>query len=353
MARIGSLVLLFSLILASSNLVMAAKNLSISQIRKNLRSQARVLKRINKKIIKLESRLGHQNKGYINILENKRQIESQIYKNSEKITKYLELVALEKNRVKKLLGSVVANLMSNEETSADILSKKIMSRALSQELVKLKSFEDILKIKKMKLEEVQKYFNSLEVKETEILTLINELENRKKEYASEYVKVEKKKSELSGKLSSVKSSLSFKKRKKKSIEKILVRYRFKSPIEKYSGLEYRKKGITFKFNNKQTVKNTINGKVSYVGSLSNYGKVIMIDHGNQTRSIFLGDVETRVRQGQAVKSGQIIGYTHVKSNSSELSKLYFEVRKNNKAQNTFLLMDKKFLAKNNLNSVNL
>jgi len=354
MARLGSLVLLLTITLASSQIVRAAKNLSISDMRKNIRSQSRVLKRINKKIIRLESKLGHQNKGYINVLENKRQIENQIYKNTEKIAKYLELVGLEKNRIKKLLGSVVANLMSNEETSADILSKKIMSRALAKELVKLKSFEDILKIKKLKLEETRKYLGTLERKEMGILTLINELENRKKEYASEYVKVENNKSQLSAKLSSAKSNLSFKKRKKKkSHEKILVNYRFNSPIENYSGLEYKKKGITFKFNQKQSVKNTISGKISYVGSLSNYGKVVMIDHGNQTRSIFLGDMETRVRQGQTVSRGQIIGYTRVNSNSSELSKLYFEVRKHNKAQNTSLLMDKKFLAKNNLNSINI
>lgn len=354
MARIGSLLLLFSITVFTSQVAFAAKKLSISDIRKNIRSQSRVLKRINKSIIKLERKLGHQNKGYINVLENKRQIENQIYKNSEKIEKYLELVGLEKNRVKKLLGSVVANLMNNEETSADLLSKKIMSKALSKELVKLKSFENILKIKKLKLDETRKYFNSLEKKEIEILSLINELENRKNEYASEYVKVEKRKSKLSAKLSSAKSNLSFKRRKKKkSHQKVLVNFRFKSPIENYSGLEYKKKGITFKFNQKQTVKNTIAGKISYVGSLANYGKVIMIDHANQTRSIFLGDVDSRVRQGQAVRGGQIIGYTRVNSNSSEMSKLYFEVRKNDKAQNTLLLMDKQFFAKNNLNSVNI
>jgi len=79
----------------------------------------------------------------------------------------------------------------------------------------------------------------------------------------------------------------------------------------------------------------------------------MIEHGNQTRSIFLGQLKSKVKKGQSVAAGEILGYTLANRKSRELGKLYFEVRKKNIAQNTSLLMDDNFLAKNNLNNVKI
>lgn len=354
MARIAPKLLLILVLLFSCVKGFAAKRSTISELRKNLRSQQRVLKKINNRIVSLERSLSKKNKNYIQILESKRQIETQIYKNSEKIQKYLEIVKEERERVKGLLGSVVANSLNDEETSADLLTKKMMAKALTQKILKLKSIEQILEIKQLKYNEVQKSFKGLEDNERALLSAIDNLERQKKEYASQFVEVEKKKDDLSVEISSLKSQIAYKKvKKKKGSRKNLVKFKFASPIENYVGVEYGKKGINFKFRKKQPIKNTIKGKVSFVGSLSNYGNVIMVEHGNQTRSIFLGQLKSKVRKGQSVNIGDILGYTLVNSKSRELSKLYFEVRKKNVAQNTSLLMDDKFLAKNNLTNVNI
>ena len=140
MARIAPKVLFLFILLFSCAKGFAAKNVTISDLRKNLRSQSRVLKKINTRIVSLERNLSTKNKDYIEILESKRQIENQIYKNTEKIEKYIEIVKEERIRVKKLLGSVVANSLNDEETSADLLTTKMMAKALSQKILKLKSY---------------------------------------------------------------------------------------------------------------------------------------------------------------------------------------------------------------------
>ena len=353
MARIDLKPILISCAICLFPIAIAAKKLSISDIRKNIRYNSRSLNKINSRIIGLEGQLGRKNKDYIHILDSKREIESKIFKSSEKISQYIELVDEEKNKTKKILGSVVVNSITTNETSADILSKKILSNYLSKKLVKLQSLENILKLKKNRIDHLNTKFMALEKKEGEILTFINELENRKKEYATQYVSTEKRKLELSGKLSSIKSKIAQVKSKKTKKGKPSLNIQFSSPISDYSGVEYQKKGITFKFKEKQPVRNLKAGVINHVGTLANYGNVVMIDHGKGIRTIFLGDFSSKVKQGQKIKSNQIIGYTNKKNNGRDLGQIYFEVRKKNKAQNTFLLMDKKFLAKNNLDSLNI
>ena len=122
------------------------------------------------------------------------------------------------------------------------------------------------------------------------------------------------------------------------------------PIFSYQGLEYDKKGVTFNFQGKVEVRATKAGKIVYTGSLANYGNVLMIDHGNDTRTVLLGQFDFSVKNGDSVSQSQVVGYTSPKS-SSALSegKIYFEVRKSNLAQNTYLLLDKKSLARNSSN----
>jgi murein DD-endopeptidase MepM/ murein hydrolase activator NlpD len=73
----------------------------------------------------------------------------------------------------------------------------------------------------------------------------------------------------------------------------------------------------------------------------------MIDHGNDTRTVLLGQFDYNVKNGDAVKASQLVGYTNPRSgNRLGDGKIYFEIRKNNLAQNTYLLLDKKTLAKN-------
>ena len=110
-------------------------------------------------------------------------------------------------------------------------------------------------------------------------------------------------------------------------------------------MEYGKKGVTYKFNSRQLVKTSRGGKVIHTGSLSTYGNVVMVDHGNEVKSIYLGQFLPSVKKGQSVVPGESLGKTFDVAKNE--GKLYFEVRKKNKAQNTILLLDKNIATKNN------
>ncbi len=72
----------------------------------------------------------------------------------------------------------------------------------------------------------------------------------------------------------------------------------------------------------------------------------MIDHGNDTRTVLLGQFDYSVKNGDPIAASQIVGYTNPRNqNGLGDGKIYFEVRKNNLAQNTYLLLDKKTLAR--------
>ncbi|MDO9182943.1 MAG: M23 family metallopeptidase, partial [Bacteriovorax sp.] len=113
------------------------------------------------------------------------------------------------------------------------------------------------------------------------------------------------------------------------------------------GIDYQKKGVTFNFQGKNEVRAPKAGKVVYTGSLASYGNVLMIDHGNDTRTVLLGQFDYSVKNGDSIQAAQLVGYTNPRSqNGLGDGKIYFEVRKNNLAQNTYLLLDKKTLARN-------
>jgi len=124
---------------------------------------------------------------------------------------------------------------------------------------------------------------------------------------------------------------------------------YRAPLMQNMGIEHNQKGVTFKFQGKNEVLATRSGKIAYTGSLANYGNVVMIDHGNDTRTVLLGQFDFNVKNGELVKDSQIIGYTNPKSvNGLGDGKIYFEVRKNNLAQNTYMLLDRKTLGKSSI-----
>ena len=87
-------------------------------------------------------------------------------------------------------------------------------------------------------------------------------------------------------------------------------------------------GIEFKYFSEIPIFATDKGILVYVGELEDYGRVIIVDHKDATRSIFLGDFSTLLTKGDIVKEGQIIGYTNKKKSTDGI--LFFQVRKNNK-----------------------
>jgi septal ring factor EnvC (AmiA/AmiB activator) len=192
-------------------------------------------------------------------------------------------------------------------------------------------------ISSSKLTVLQKRYDLIVQTENDLNQLLGNLELRKRKLAENYFETQEKKEKLSIKLNRIRTQLQL----KKNIPKInLSDESFSSPLEDYFDVSFKDKGLTFKFKGLNQIFASKKGRVVYTGSLSTYGNVLMIDHGNNTRSVILGDLEITVKKGEEVKKGAIIG--HTKGDTSKEGNLYFEVRNKNIVQNTISLMETDF-----------
>lgn len=68
------------------------------------------------------------------------------------------------------------------------------------------------------------------------------------------------------------------------------------------------------------------GVVAYAGTMAGYGLVVMIDHGARLRTVYAHLSELKVRKGDEVKGGQIIGRSGQSGNASG-AHLHFEIQR--------------------------
>ena len=153
-------------------------------------------------------------------------------------------------------------------------------------------------------------------------------------------KLEKNKKDMKVKYYSYKSKInSYKKNKKnnKNIKK--VNSIFLWPIKKYLNVNDEKKGLTFKVKGEVPLISIKDGNIIYKGKLSSYGNILVIDHGGEMRSVFLGAFHSFLNLNDKVKKGQRLGHSYPYEN--EMAKIYFEVRYKNKPYHTKFWINKK------------
>jgi len=97
----------------------------------------------------------------------------------------------------------------------------------------------------------------------------------------------------------------------------------------------RNDGIDIKAAKGRCVRAVYLGRVDYVGSLSGYGGVIIINHLNGYYTVY-GGVKPRVKEGESVKTQECIGIM-------QSDRLHFELRKHAKAVNPLKLLNRRFL----------
>lgn len=84
------------------------------------------------------------------------------------------------------------------------------------------------------------------------------------------------------------------------------------------------------------------GKVSFSGRMGGYGKVVKIKHGGGYESLYAHQSRTRVKKGQKVKKGQVIGYVGSTGRSTG-PHLHFGLKKNGRWINPMKVLRKKSL----------
>lgn len=347
--------------------------LNVFDMKKKLLDQNKMLQSMTKEIGNVEMSLGLQNKKYLKLAGDRAKIEESLStarKNAD-----IDNQNLKKNyaETKSILMGVLLNQLEKEESSSDLLSRKILIENLQRRLTDL---DGMMKTNKAIQDDVERLYQRLEESmstEKELLSVMNELELRKKDLRTSIDNENQKKSEAQTNFDDMKNKMAMERvsqQKNSQREKLLpVQITeeikipsqgvgaknnevsvpgadFCAPMAEYQGMDHNKKGITFNFQGKNEIRAPKGGKVVYTGSLANYGNVLMIDHGNDTRTVILGQFDFNVKNGDPIKVAQLVGYTNPRSqNGLGDGKIYFEVRKNNLAQNTYLLLDKKTLSR--------
>ena len=284
---------------------------------------------LKKEISSLEKQLGDTNKRYITVLERRKSLENMIEKQKNDLQVNQDKLKKLSTHVKKLIQSLIIHSMGLSKGGwGEISSRSVIKKSLKIKLKKLEQGKQKNKELTKKMANIhQKYREYLDIEEG-ILNLLRDWEYYKQEKTQDYVSQKKK-------LQMVRSQY----KSPAKLRDIL----FDNPIDQYINIKHGKKGVTYYTRGYQKIKNARPGKIVYSNKLSTFGNVVMVDHGDNIRSIFLGKFSPKVKKGMRVKMGDILGYTT--KLEKKPTKIYFEIRKKNKAQNTILFIDKKSLTK--------
>lgn len=292
----------------------------------------------------LEKEIGSKNNLYISSVEQIKQFEGDVKLYREKLTEIHAQLRQAQLENKKIVQSY---LIESEDEATEAWQKKAHLQLLQQAQSKLKNKELELISFENKVAEFDTKLASLRNDEEELVVVIKELENRKKIAMELYLlKVQTKKNmeskvqerKLQKKIAEVKKSFS----QEPVIEKKPDRF-FKRPVDDFSTYTASAKGVTFKYQSIQPIKAVGDGKVVFAGDLASYGQVVLIDHGQDLRTVLLGKMDIKVKKNDTVRDGEVLAYTQ--NSSKEDQSLYFEVRKKNTAQNTILWLDQNGVSK--------
>lgn len=360
------IILAITLVLVKTGFAAAAPGVNVLEMKHKLDEQTKRIQTLSKEMGQVETNLALSNKKYNKLAEDRMRLEDGLSiakKNAD-----LDNENLKKNyqETKNILMGVLLNKIDREETPANLLSKKILVENLQRRLVDL---DGLIKSNKEVQVEVEKISDRLKdslATEKDLVAILHDLDVRRKDLRETIESETQKKDLTTQEFTELRNKMAMEREASKKIirrkevtplqitEEIKIPSAapslggdFYSPLAVHEEIEHQQKGVTFTFVGKNEVRATKSGKIVYTGALANYGNVVMIDHGKEVRSVILGQFDILVKNGDLVQEAQLLGYTKSRSSSGlGDGKIYFEVRKNNLAQNTYLLLDKKSLAKN-------
>lgn len=292
----------------------------------------------------LEKEIGSKTNLYLSSLEHIKQFESDIKLYKEELGKKQNEVSEAQNQNKRILQNY---LLESENESTEAWQRKVHLELLKQAQKKLKDKETELSGFAAKIAEFDEKLGALKKNEEELSQVIKELETRKKVAMETYLAKVDKKKELESKVVKQKIATKVAAVKKNLSDAPVVLQKpdrfFSRPVDDFLSFTPSAKGVTYRYEATQPVKAVGEGKVVFAGDLSAYGQVVLIDHGNDLRTVLLGKMNIRVKKNDSVNKGDILAYTV--NDSKEAQNLYFEVRKKNTAQNTILWLDQSGVSK--------
>lgn len=109
-------------------------------------------------------------------------------------------------------------------------------------------------------------------------------------------------------------------------EDFTIQKNFITPLQTYSKIEKSDTGVNFTYKGDALILAPLQGKIAYIGELSTYGQVIMIEHDNKMMSVLLGDITSDLKEDDIVTQGSVIGKAFKDGDGGSKS-LYYELRK--------------------------
>ncbi len=316
---------------------------TVGAMRERLEGQKKQVQRLAAQINGIEQRLGQENQRYLKVAKERKAIESKLTEMDRVLLEGETGYKKESQEIKKLLGALAINSLAQADDSQAMLEKKILGQVLKSKSTALSS---IIKENEKLKEDVQALRAKLEENariERELASLLAELEEKKRGQARQYMETLKQGKELESRAQTINAQMEWARKKQMEIaaEGGPEKGKFLAPLFGNASFESTgKKGVAFRCESSCDAVAPAEGTVVYVGGLSTYGNVVMIDHGDETRSVVLGPFTPSVQKGQKLKAGESFG------NMASAGRLYFEVRKHNVAQETLPLLDKRVVAKN-------
>lgn len=304
----------------------------ISTLEKNLSVQKDKVSKLKASIHTIENEIGKKNSSYLRRLVQLKKLDGLKAEMKSELIYNSNLADDEVKRINIILAKLVGTALS--ENMEQVYERAVLKDLISVRLGKLNSYKNNNQNIQSELSKVQNKIEMVRGIEQDLFSFIQNMENRKGGLARQYLRELDQKDSLEKRLSKQKLELAAKRMARN--RKTKQQKSFSAPIKGYSKYRLEKKGISFFYKGTKPILASKSGTVVYSGKLAAYGQVLMVDHGDNIRSVLLGRFRTKVKKGENLKEGQTIAFTN---NAKKDDNLYFEIRKKNKAQKVLSYLD--------------
>ena len=318
---------------------------TVEQLRNEAVSRKKEIAVLTTKIKNLENSLNQANKKFLSTVKVRKDIEESLSLVEKRLHQGQAEIQNLQNEINKRMKIAVVNSLGGQLNAKDMMAHKFIMISLQSQLKELETVEKSNLKQQLELQSQQEKLTEYVTLENDLGQLLGDLEIKKSDAAKSYLVERETLEKIQLKLAATQATQKIKKQHSKLSSSLLAIYA--PPIEEFLSVEYKKKGVTFSYSGKKPVLATQKGRILFTGSLSTYGNVVMIDHGDETRSVILGQFTPKVEKGMIVSTSDVLGYTQ--EESSGKGKIYFELRQKNKVQNTFPLLDSSKFAAHSLN----